>query len=145
MDELVKMLDEDLEYIEHKRVGSTIYIHVRSTREAAFCPYCGTESRQVHSRYERRFKDLPIQGKKVEIVLSNMKYFCGNPNCTHKTFAEPFSCFPFKGKRSNRLTEEIVRVSMEVSSVTASAMLRKGVAEIGKSSICNLLKKQNLR
>jgi len=143
MEELVKMLDEDIEYIEHEIIDKTIYIQVKSIRESAFCPYCGTESTRVHSRYERRFKDLPIQGKKVEIVLKNLKYFCGNPDCTHKTFAESFACFPFKGKRSNRLTEEIVRISMEVSSVTASALLSKGVAKVGKSTICNLLKKQN--
>ena len=141
MEELVKILDEDLEYVEHEIIGDTIYIQVSSNREAAFCPYCGTESKRVHSRYERRFKDLPIQGKKVEIVLTNRKYFCSNPDCLHKTFAESFACLPFKGKRSRRLTESIIELSLNVSSVTAAAMLRKGTADVGKSTICNLLKK----
>ena len=142
MEELVKLLDESLEYIEHEIFDGIIYIQVASIHESAFCPYCGTESHRIHSRYERRFQDLPIQGKKVEIILNNRKYFCENPACTQKTFAESFSCLPFKGKRSKRLTEEIVRFSMEVSAVTASALLRKGVAKVGKSTICNLLKKQ---
>jgi len=142
MEELIKFLDEELVYKSHEILGDTIYIHVSSSREMALCPYCGTVSNRVHSRYERRFKDLPIQGKKVEIVLENLKYFCKNPECTHKTFAETFACFPFKGKRSNRLTDEIVRVSLEVSSITASSILKRGVAKVGKSTICNLLKKR---
>jgi hypothetical protein len=35
-----------------------------------------------------------------------------------------------------------VRVSMEVSSVSASRMLRKRTADVGKSTICELLKKR---
>ena len=141
MEALVKLLDEDLAYNGHEIQGEMIYIHVSSTRETAVCPYCGRESGKVHSRYERRFKDLPIQGKKVEIVINNRKMFCKNKDCAHRTFAETFACLPYKSKRSNRLTDEIVRISLEVSSVTASAILKKRVAKVGKSTICNLLKK----
>ena len=142
MEELIRLLDEDLEYVGHKIIGDTMYIRVESARRAAKCPYCGAESERVHSYYERRFSDLPIQGKKVEIVINNRKMFCGNPECSHKRFAETFECLPFKGKRSRRLTEEIVRVSLEVSSVTASSILKKNTAKVGKSTICNLLKKR---
>ena len=137
----MKLLDEDLAYNGHEILGEMIYIHVSSTRETAVCPYCGRESSKVHSRYDRRFKDLPIQGNKVEIIINNRKMFCKNGDCAHRTFAETFECLPFKSKRSNRLTDEIVRISLEVSSVTASAILKKGVAKVGKSTICNLLKK----
>jgi hypothetical protein len=41
---------------------------------------------------------LPIQGKKVEIVIRNRELRCDNPECGHKTFAESFDCLPFKGK-----------------------------------------------
>lgn len=46
-----------------------------------------------------------------------------------------------KGKRSRRLTYEVVKVSMEVGSVSASGILRRGIADVGKSIICELLKK----
>ena len=141
MDEFVKLLCKDLEYERHEIDGDVIYIYVKSCREKAKCPYCGMTGKRVHSRYERRFRDLPMQGKKVEIVLENQKYFCNNFECGHKTFAESFDCLPFKGKRSRRLTESIIELSLNVSSVTAAAMLRKGTADVGKSTICNLLKK----
>ena len=141
MDDFVKFLCEDLEYERHEIDKELIRIYVKSNRTSARCPYCGIIGKRVHSRYERRFRDLPIQGKKVEIVLNNLKYFCTNLECGHKTFAEAFDCLPFKGKRSKRLTESIIELSLNVSSITAASMLRKGTADVGKSTICDLLKK----
>lgn len=68
VDELVKLLDKDLEYIGHEISGDTIHVYVESNRKEAVCPYCGRASSRVHSHYERRFLDLPIQGKKVKII-----------------------------------------------------------------------------
>ncbi|MGB4755819.1 MAG: hypothetical protein WBH69_07180 [Fervidobacterium sp.] len=39
------------------------------------------------------------------------------------------------------LEEEIVKISMNMSSIQASRLIRENIADIGKSSICNLLKK----
>lgn len=142
MDELIKLLDKDLKYTSHEISGDTIYVYVESNRNKATCPYCGRASSRVHSHYERRFLDLPIQGKKVEVIIRNRKLRCDNPECKHKTFAESFACLPFRGKRSLRLTEEIVKVSMEVSSIKASTILKNGVADVSKSTICTLLKKR---
>jgi len=30
------------------------------------CPYCQQPPTKVHSKYEKSFQDLPIQGKKLE-------------------------------------------------------------------------------
>lgn len=142
MDEMVKLLDKNLEYVDHEIEDGVMYIHVISNRNDATCPYCGRISRRVHSKYERRFRDLPMQGKKVEIIINNRKMFCDNANCEHKTFAESFDCLPFKGKRSQRLTDEIVNLSLSVSSMAAAEILKKSTADVGKSTICSLLKKR---
>ena len=142
MKEIVEMIDENLEYERHEIEEAGIKIYVKSKRREVECPFCGEKSRKVHSVYERRFQDLPIGGKKVEIVIANRKYFCRNKECENTTFAETFDCLAYNARRSNRLTEEIVRVSSEVSSITASELLRKSVANVGKSTICELLKKR---
>lgn len=142
MDEFVKLLCRELDYVNHAISEDLIYIYVKSNRAEPKCPYCGIEGKKIHSHYKRRFRDLPMQGKKVEIILDNKKYFCNNPECGHKTFAEAFDCLPFKGKRSRRLTESIIEISLNVSSITAASMLKKGTADVGKSTICNLLKKE---
>ena len=145
MEELVKMIDEKLEYVRHEIKEDRIKIYVKSRRTEAECPFCGEVSKKVHSIYERKFQDLPIGGKKVEIVIANRKYFCCNPECSNTTFAEMFECLPYNARRSKRLTEEIIRVSTEISSVRASTLLRKSVANVGKSTICELLKKSKSR
>lgn len=145
MDELIKLLDENLQYISHEIIEDTIYINIISTREEAICPYCGKPSSKAHSHYKRSFQDLPIQGKKVMFILSNRKMFCNNPECNYTTFAESFDFLSFKAKKSKRLDDKIINISMNVSSLTATELLRNSVASIGKSTVCNLLKKRNSR
>jgi len=69
----------------------TIYLHVESTKQVLQCPLCGATSTRVHSHYERSFQDLPIQGKKVVVIIDNRKMFCDNPECERTTFAESFA------------------------------------------------------
>ena len=108
----------------------------------AECTYCGEASRNIRSHYVRKLQDLPIQSKKVRLVLKLKKYFCKNKNWKNKTFAEPFSLFEHKATKTRRLRDEILRVSMSQSSLSAASYLRNSVADVGKSTICNLLKKQ---
>ena len=141
MDELIKLLDKNLEYDGHELQDECVVIHVSSTRVDAICPYCGMASRQVHSCMTRTLKDLPIQGKKVKILLRQKKYFCKNGTCNRRTFAERFEFFEPRAAVTKRLESEIMRVSLTQSSVAASRYLRSSVADVSKSTICNLLKK----
>ena len=142
MDEIIKLLDENLDYISHTIIGDTIFINVVSNRKEVRCPYCGDPSSKSHSHYKRSFQDLPIQGKKVRIILRNRKMFCYNPDCNHTTFAESFDFLKIKATKTKRLENEIINISMNVSSLTATSILRNSVANVGKSTICNLLKKR---
>lgn len=141
MEELIKMLDEKLEYRAHHIEGDKINIYVKSSEAQARCPHCGKESKKVHLKYERKIQDLPIQGKKVLILLERRNYFCFNEECRHRTFAERFRFFETKARKTKRLHAEILRVSLNQSSVSAAKYLRASVADVGKSTICNLLKK----
>lgn len=143
MDEFIKLLDPGLDYISHEIIGDTIVIRVASNKEEAVCPYCGCTSTKKHSVYERSFQDLPIMGMKSRIIINNRKMFCTNPECSHTTFAEAFDFIKPKAKKSNRLLDKIIDVSLNVSSLNASDILKNGIADVGKSTICNLLKKKH--
>ena len=145
MERFIKGLDKNLRYEKDEIVEDTYYLYVISTKKKAECPYCGQSSSRVHSTYIRSFQDLPIQDKKVIIVIKNRKIFCDNPECQKTTFAETFSFLPPKGKKSKRLIEKILDVSLNVSSITAASLLSDGVAAVGKSTICNMLKKTKSR
>lgn len=141
MDEFIKLLDKDLKYLTHEIVDDTIYIHIESIRNEVQCPFCGHMSSQVHSTYERSFYDLPIQGKKVKIIIKNRKMFCNNHDCDHTTFAERFNWLACKSKKTQRLEDEIVRLSLNCSSTAAARFLSDNTVAVGKSTVCNLLKK----
>ena len=141
MNGIVTLPDDRLSYISHKNDGNYLIIHMESVEERAKCPYCGKVSYKVHSHYTRKLQDLPIQAKKVKLVINIKKFFCLNKNCEHKTFAESYSFFDPKATKTKRLQEEILKVSLTQSSLSAAQYLRSGVADVGKSTICNLLKK----
>lgn len=142
MDNFIKLLDKNLNFISYEIINDSIYIHAISNRHEVICPFCKEISVKVHSHYSKSFQDLPIQGKKVIIALKNRKMFCNNPKCNHKTFAEKFEFIAPKGKKTNRLENEIISLSLNVSSITASKYLKRSIANVGKSTICNLLKKE---
>lgn len=145
MNNIVKFLDNNLEYVKHEVIEDTIYITVVSNRTLVKCPYCSKESKKLHSYYIRSFQDLPIQDKKVIVVIKNRKFICENQECSKKTFSENFSCIEFKSKKSKRLIKYIIDLSMRISSIDASNMLRKNVVNVGKSTIYNILKKRETR
>ena len=142
MDDFIKSLDENLEYIDHEIIGDYIYIKISSKQTEMCCPFCGQISKKVHSTYSRRIQDLPIQGMKVILVLNNRKIFCENQECEHVTFSERYSFLSDKSKKTKRLEDEILRISLNMSSVAAAEALSQNMVSIGKSTICRLIKKR---
>lgn len=141
MKNILELPDKNLRYVTHEIAEKTLNINLKSKSKKATCPHCGKKSSNVHSRYTRKLQDLPIQDKKVKLIIENKKYFCLNKDCKYKTFAESFSFFEPKSTKTKRLQEEILRVSLSQSSVSAERYLRNSIADVSKSTICNLLKK----
>jgi transposase len=54
----------------------------------ARCPMCGEPSRRVHSRYTRTLADLPWSGTPVRLRFRVRKFFCDQPSCERRIFAE---------------------------------------------------------
>ena len=68
----------------------TLSILISSTEVTATCTCCDTTAVHIHSRYQRRLKDLPISGYPVTLLVEVRRFFCQNPSCPRKTFAEAF-------------------------------------------------------
>ena len=111
-------------------------LYVRATGNEGVCPYCGHESGRVHSRYERRLRDLPAFGKVVHIRFHARKFFCDNRDCLRKTFAEQPGNEVFRYRRRTRRCEVAVhRHGLGQSSVQASAVLKGIGIEVSKSTV----------
>ncbi len=106
-----------------------MYIKVTSSRKIFIYLHCKTESKRIHSNYIKTFQNLPIQDKKVIIILDNRKFFCKNNECSKKIFA----CIDFKSKKSKRLIEYIINISMKLSIIDTSKVLEKSGVRVSKS------------
>jgi transposase len=71
-------------------VGSGRVVRFEATTRApeAACPVCGHLSSRVHSRYERWLADRGLGGREVTIQLRVRRFFCIEPNCPRRIFAE---------------------------------------------------------
>lgn len=132
---------ESVEVIDDSHVA--IYAHC--PLEYGVCPYCGTVSHKVHSRYIRHPCDLPMLGHKVCLNLSMRKFFCSNSNCKHKTFAEQPGNEVFRYRRRTRRCEVFAaKVSLETSSVAASRILETAGVQISHSTVRRDLKRMQV-
>jgi hypothetical protein len=71
--EISRVLFPHLAGVSVERVflaGRVLRIRVRASGSQVPCPACGTASRMVHSRYERRLSDLALCGQEVMIELA---------------------------------------------------------------------------
>lgn len=83
-----------------------ITLVVRCTTANGSCPTCHTCSSRIHSHYQRTLKDLPASGLAVQWKLHVRRFFCNNPACARKTFAEAVPQVAARSARKTvRLTE----------------------------------------
>ena len=141
MDFIVKDLDNNYKLDAFRNKADKIIFEISSEISTANCPYCGKESKRIHSRYQREIQDLPMQGKKVVLLVSTRKFFCDNDACCKRTFSERHTFADANGKRTKRLEKNILFTSSQLSSINASKVLKNSNVDISKSSICVLLKK----
>lgn len=141
MDAFIKLLSPNYELADYRIKENLVVFEIRSLTDEPECPYCGLKAKRVHSKYQREIQDLPIQGMKVILLVDTRKMFCENPTCSHRTFSEKHSFAESKGKKTNCLVKNIIYTATQLSSLSASALLKSEHITISKSSICSLLKK----
>lgn len=89
------------------RYGPTaITLLAEANRDYARCPTCRAVSASVHSRYRRRPADLPASGEAIRLQLEVRRFYCRDPACPRKTFAERFpKLLARHAQRTRRLAE----------------------------------------
>ena len=117
-------------------VGNTIRIHFRSTKSAAACPRCGTVSRHVHSRYQRRPADLPAHGRKVELVLLVRRFRCRAMRCPAGIFAERFPPDVTRphARRTSRLQGLVRHLGLALGGRPAQALATRLLLPVSKDT-----------
>jgi transposase len=96
--------------------GQAVVIWARPGSAGAACPWCGTWSSRVHSRYVRRVADGAAGGRPVVLCLRVRRLFCGNAGCAAVTFAEQAEGLTGRyRRRSLPLLELLTRVGLALA------------------------------
>ncbi|WP_126554061.1 transposase family protein [Dictyobacter kobayashii] len=74
-----------------------------TTTETGACPSCDEEASHVHSYYQRHPQDLPISGRRVQLILQVQRFRCKNLSCPRQTFAERLPELPLSVRQTRRL------------------------------------------
>ena len=101
MDEFISDLGQNYKLDNFRIKNDMVIFEVSSVLKDVVCPYCGQPSSKVHSRYQREIQDLPMQNKKVVLLVRTRKMFCVNSLCNKKTFAEKHPFVTTNGKRKS--------------------------------------------
>ena len=108
-------LPEGLELTSISNTPEELLVSVISHRPSSPCPQCATPSSTIHSSYQRHPRDLPCVGRPIRLVFTVRKFFCRNPTCSRKMFAERFPDFI---EASSRLTKRLRTAVQDVGFAT---------------------------
>jgi transposase len=107
------------------RDGSLLLV-VEPTRVSVPCPQCGELSRRQHSRYQRHPLDLPWRGQTVRMQVHSRRWFCDEPTCPRKIFAERFDgALARYARRTTGTTELLTTFALQAGDEGGARLARK--------------------
>ncbi len=86
-----------------------ITLHLHGKRKTAQCPECLKRSDSVHSCRRRRIQHLPCSGQTLWLVFSVRHWYCRNPACSRKIFAESLAPFASSHQQSSQALQNLQR------------------------------------
>lgn len=93
---------------EVRLTTSAVVLVAHTTAAEASCPSCAQPSARIHSRYQRTPRDLPFGTRPVRLLVQLRRFFCDQPTCPRRTFAERLPDFlPPKAQRTTRFSASV--------------------------------------
>lgn len=106
-------LPAGLELAEIAETSDLVTVHVVATSPMKACPLCSEFATRVRSYYTRLVADLPIAGRRVQLLLHVRKFRCDTVSCPRKVFAERLSSFvEVWARKTTRLREAIEAIGL---------------------------------
>ncbi len=107
-----------------ERHDDYLVVPVRLDAASGRCPDCGRASRSVHSRYHRHPADLPLSASRTTLRIEVRRFYCLNPTCRRRTFAEtPTDLLAPRARRTRRLGEVQARVGLACGGAGGARLL----------------------
>ena len=113
-----------------------IRIEATTVQERAVCDGCRTETRRVHSRYQRRLLDAGMGRREVEIELTVRRFFCDEPTCPRRTFVEQVEALTTRHGRRTQPADQTVRdVGLCLGGRPGARLIAKIGAPVGRMTL----------
>jgi transposase len=139
----LSLLFPHLDGLQVERVedaGNAVLITARSRAAEAACHRCGLSSAQVNSRYRRRLQDLAAGGRAVMIDLEVRRFFCSNPECELRTFAEQVPAVTQRHQRRTPLLRSQLEAIALALAGRAGARLASALGtEVSRTTLIRLI------
>ncbi len=115
---------------------------IRASARAASvaCVRCGHAASRVHSRYERCLADAPVGGRLLVVRLRVRRWFCDQPSCGVRTFAEQVEGVTVRhGRRTPLLRAMLEGIAVALAGRAGARLAAKIHAPVGRSTLLRLL------
>ena len=123
--------------------GELAILVIRASASSCSCPLCGAVTRRVHSRYARRVGDLPVAGRRTEIILRARRFFCDASNCPRRIFAERFNgVVERRARRRSRLDEVVHCLAIALGGRPAAALSRRLGVRVSNDTLLRIVRRR---
>jgi transposase len=120
-----------------------VVVSIRAAGGSCPCPLCGAVARRVHSRYVRRLVDLPLGGRRAELVLQARRFFCNARTCPRKVFSERFEGTVGRhARRSDRLDAIVHCLAIALGGRPAAALSRRLNVLVSNDTLLRMVRRR---
>jgi transposase len=121
----------------------SVMMSVIPNAASALCPVCGTPSSRRHTWYRRTPMDLPWRKFTVRLRVWARRFFCDQPSCPRKIFAEQFAgLLPRYGRRTEEATRLLLAFAQRAGGEAGARIARAAGLPTSPDTLRRLLRKQ---
>jgi transposase len=117
----------------------SLVLHAEPARAAVPCPVCGGLSRRRHSSYPRRPLDLPWRGAVVRLRVRTRRWFCDEPGCPRRIFAERFDgVLAAHARRTDGATRLLLTFALQAGGEGGARLARQAGLPVSPDTLLRL-------
>jgi len=131
--------------VEVEPEAGQMTLSLSSTQTSASCPICHQLSRRIHSRYDRTLRDLNWAEGPVVLHLEVGKFFCDNPSCQRRIFAQRLPQITAPGsRRTHRMTQQLGAIGLALGGAAGARLMSKLGYSFSRDTVLRCLSKMPL-
>ena len=122
----------------------SVMMSVVPSAVSAICPVCGTRSGRRHTWYRRTALDLPWRKFTVRLRIWARRFFCDEPSCARKIFAERFTGLLRRyGRRTEEATDLLLAFAQRAGGEAGARLARAAGLPTSPDTLRRLLRDQD--